>query len=298
MSSARGVVRPLRPVPAADAVAAQPPAGDRSRAAGSRDRSGAWLLVATAGLALLSAAAAAVSYTAQLRMMLAERHQEIAAGLEAAIPDAGALVFASLGIALALHGRRAVRARVLNVTAVAASVVMNVLAASAGWRSLAVWAMPPVAYALASDTMIGVVRARALARQRALDTRLADDEPTPLALAGGALLWLLRFALAPRSTAAGLRSWVLQSPAAPSSRAEPSPAATGTGLTGSGNRAGTKTARFLELVTERHGPLAQIDPSRVSPICSQLAPLAGLNTGAARTALRSSVLRARDGGSR
>jgi len=294
------MVRPLRPVPAAGAVAGQPPAGDRSRAAGSTDRSGTWLLVATAGLALLSAAAAAVSYTAQFRMMLAERHQEIAAGLEAAIPDAGALVFASLGIALALHGRRAVRARVLNVTAVAASVVMNVLAASAGWRSLAVWAMPPVAYALASDTMIGVVRARALARQRALNTRLAEDEPTPLALAGGALLWLLRFALAPRSTAAGFRSWVLQSPAAPGSQAASPPAATGTGTgrAGSGRRPGTKTARFLELVTERHGPLAQIDPSQVSPICSQLAPLAGLNTGAARTALRSSVLRAGDGGSR
>ena len=33
------------------------------------------------------------------------------AALEAAIPDAAALVFASLGIALALHGSRAMRAR-------------------------------------------------------------------------------------------------------------------------------------------------------------------------------------------
>ena len=80
-----------------------------------------------------------------------------------------ALIFATLGVALALHGRRAIRARVLNVAAVATSVTMNVLAAGHGWRDLAVWAMPPVAYALASDTAIGVVRAWTIARQKALN---------------------------------------------------------------------------------------------------------------------------------
>ena len=68
-------------------------------------------------------------------------------------------MFASLGIALALQGRRAVRARFLNVAAVGTSVLMNTLAAAPGWRSLVIWAMPPVAYAIASDTAIGVVRA-------------------------------------------------------------------------------------------------------------------------------------------
>jgi len=37
------------------------------------------------------------------------------------------------------------------------------IAAEPGWRNLAIWALPPVAYALASDTLIGVVRAWALA---------------------------------------------------------------------------------------------------------------------------------------
>ena len=69
---------------------------------------------------------------------------------------------------------------------------MNVLAAGHGWRDLAVWAMPPVAYALASDTAIGVVRAWTIARQKALNVALADDEATPLAILGGLLLWLLR----------------------------------------------------------------------------------------------------------
>ena len=58
------------------------------------------------------------------------------------------------------------RARVLNVASVGTSVFMNAIAAAPGWRSLAIWVMPPVAYALASDTVIGVVRAWAIARQR------------------------------------------------------------------------------------------------------------------------------------
>jgi hypothetical protein len=58
------------------------------------------------------------------------------------------LVFACLGIALSLHGRRALHARALNL-AVAASVFMNAIAAEPGWRNLAIWAMP-AAYALAS----------------------------------------------------------------------------------------------------------------------------------------------------
>ena len=48
--------------------------------------------------------------------------------------------------------------------------------------------MPAAVYALASDTLIGVVRAWVLARQRADGQLLADDGPTPLALAGGLAL--------------------------------------------------------------------------------------------------------------
>jgi len=105
---------------------------------------------------VLAAAAAVVSFTAQYRLVYATRRLAVVAGLEAAIPDAAALVFACLGIALALHGRRAVRARILNLASVGTSVLMNTIAAAPGWRNLAVWAMPPVAYALASDTLIGV----------------------------------------------------------------------------------------------------------------------------------------------
>jgi hypothetical protein len=204
---------------------------DTGTAAGTRprppaqDRSAMWLRYAAAGLCLLAAAAAVVSFTAQYRMVDATRHLPAIAALEAAIPDAAALVFACLGIALALHGRRALRARALNLASVGASVFMNVIAAAPGWRNLAIWAMPPVAYALASDTLIGVVRAWALARHQHPAAAIGGEEATPLAVLGGLILWLLRLALAPASTLAGFRAWVLEEcPVAPGRRA-PRPAA-------------------------------------------------------------------------
>jgi hypothetical protein len=269
-----------------------PPPGPRSQPVPprwSRDRSDLWLRNAAAGLCVLAAAAAAVSFTAQYRMVDATRHLPVVAALEAAIPDAAALVFACLGIALALHGRRALRARALNLASVAASVFMNAIAAAPGWRNLAIWAMPPVAYALASDTLITVVRAR--------HQQLAADAVTPLAILGGLILWLLRLVLAPASTLAGFRAWVLEEcPVAPGRRAVPPPAAPRTGR-GGGTvpRKATKTARFLSLVTERHGPLASIPLDRVASISAALASSANLHVGAARAALRKAVLAARNG---
>src|SRR6185312_10412770 len=136
----------------------------------------------------------------------------------------------------------------------------------------------PVAYALASDTLISVVRVR---RQYH-----ADEAATPLAILGGLLLWLLRLALAPASTLAGFRAWVLaECPSAPGRRPAPAPHP----------RKATKTARFLDLVTERHGPLAQLPLHRVAAISADLAPHADLNPGSARAALRKAVIAARAG---
>ena len=239
---------------------------------------------------MLAAAAAAVSFTAQYRMVDATRHLPVVAALEAVIPDAAALVFASLGIALALHGRRALRARALNLASVGASVFMNAIAAAPGWRNLAIWILPPVAYALASDTLIGVVRTRTLARH-AQGIALAADAATPLAILGGLALWLLRLALAPASTLAGFRAWVLaECPVAPGRRAPapgPAPAPP--------PRKVTKTARFLALATERHGSLASIPLDAVAGISADLAPSVGLHPGTARAALRKAVLAAKNG---
>ncbi len=278
-----------------------------------KDRGTGWLRNAMIALGFLAAASAVVSFTAQYRLVFAAKGIPSISGLEAGIPDVAALIFASLGIALALHGKRAIRARVLNVGAVATSITMNVLAAGHGWRDLAVWAMPPIAYALASDTAIGVVRAWAIARQRALNEALADDETTPLAILGGFLLWVLRLALAPCSTLSGFRCWVLEEcPVAPGRRAQAKVLAARNDKTalpasravkaitaprqpGSAPRGDTKTSRFLALVAERHGPLADFPVGDVSRVCTALAPEVGLDAGAARAALRKQVISLQNG---
>ena len=181
-----------------------------------RDRAQAWLRSAMAALAVLAAAAAAVSWDAQYVMVRSVKHNPVIAALEAGVPDVGALVFAALGIALALQGRRALRARTLNLGCVGTSLAMNALASAPGWRDLAIWVMPSAIYALASDTLIGVIRAWVIGRLRHAGQVLADDEATPMAVLGGLLLWLLRLALAPPSTISGFRDWVLEEcPVAP-----------------------------------------------------------------------------------
>jgi hypothetical protein len=281
----------------------------------ANDRPTRWLTTSLFSLAVLAAAAATVSYAAQYRMVFAAKEVAPVAALEAAIPDVAALIFATLGIALALHGRRAIRARILNVAAVVTSVAMNVLAAGQGWRNLAIWAMPPVAYALASDTAIGVVRAWTLARQKAMDEALADDEATPLAILGGLLLWLLRLVVAPPSTLAGFRSWVIEEcPVAPGRRARPASRASrsvtapppakaisgrpmGAPRQGGRAREKTKTARFLALVADRYGPLEAFPLADVSRVSTELAPGVGLDPGAARAALRRHVQSLQNGSS-
>jgi len=192
------------------------PGGRRGRAAG---QAGWWLGGAAAALAVLAAAAAVVSWNAQYTMVAAVKHSSAVAALEAGIPDVGAVIFAALGVALALHGRRALRPRVLNAACIGISLAMNALAAGHGWRGLAIWVMPAAVYAVASDTLIGVVRAWVLAAQQAGGEGLADDGPTLLAALGGAALWLLRLALAPPSTLAGFRAWVVRDcPVAPALR--------------------------------------------------------------------------------
>ena len=262
--------------------------------ASARDRAVVWLRNAMIALAGLAIAAAVVSFAAQYRMVLEYRGVEAIAALEAAIPDAAALVFASLGIALALHGKRAIRARVLNVGAVATSVFMNFAAAAPGWRGLAIWVMPPIAYALASDTAIGVIRAWAIARARELREDLADDDATPLAILGGLLRWILRLAFAPWSTLAEFRRWVVEEcPVAPG-RTAVAPAASVAALPAASSPGGAATASPRRS-RGRHGSGHRRGPGRdwdaLSPAYRTRLEGAGLtretyNAGAGITAAR------------
>ena len=62
-------------------------------------------------------------------------------------------------------------------------------------------------------------------------------------------------------------------------------------------REGTKTARFLALVQDKHGPLAEVPLPEVYRISMDLGPEAGLHAGSARKALRTAILAAQDGSS-
>jgi hypothetical protein len=260
----------------------------------------------------VAVAAAVVSYEAQWRLVDRDKHQAGVSYIQAAIPDLGSLVFACFGIALALHGRRAIRARLLNLLCVGISLAMNAFAAAPGWRNLAIWVMPSAVYALASDTLIGVIRAHVIARHRQLGEALADDEVTPLHLAGAVVLWLLRLALAPPSTLKGFHGWVKSLPTAPSLRqaaADDQPSVTGARpepvngpqserralATGKRPRGGTKQDQFLTLVVARYGPLTGFDLKTVSRAAAELAPKAELHPGTARKILRARVLAAQNG---
>jgi hypothetical protein len=187
------------------------------------DRAFGWLRGAMLALAVLAVAAAVVSWDAQYVLVRAVKHNPAVAALEAGIPDIGAVIFAALGVALALHGKRAIRARTLNIACVGISLAMNALASAPGWRDLAIWIMPSAVYALASDTLIGVVRAWVIARARHTGQALADDEPTPMAAIGAVILWLIRLGMAPVSTISGFRRWVIdECPSAPA-RTTPKP---------------------------------------------------------------------------
>ena len=265
------------------------------------DTGRAWLRNAMAALAVLAAAAAVVSWDAQYVMVRQVKHVPVISALEAGIPDAGALIFAALGIALALHGRRALRPRTLNVACVGLSLAMNAMAAGSGWRDTAIWVMPAAVYALASDTLIGVVRAWALARMQATGQDLAGDDTTPLAVAGAVLLWLLRLSLAPASTLTGFRRWVIEEcPVAPGRTAPTTPppvplhalpASEAPAPPQRRRRADGKPGKqdlLIALASQRHD-LPRLPLNRTARIAGEIAAEVDLHPGTARRVLRAHV---------
>jgi len=257
----------------------------------------AWLRNAMAALAVLAAAAAVVSWDAQYVMVSRIKRTPVIAALETGVPDVGAVIFAALGIALALHGRRALRPRTLNVACVAISLAMNALAAGRGWRDMAIWVMPAAVYALASDTLIGVVRAWALARMHATGRALTGEEVTPLAVAGACLLWLLRLTMAPVSTLAGFRRWVVEEcPVAPGRTAAPTspdplPHTGPPAPQRSRRRADGKPRKqdlLIALASQRHD-LRTVPLNQVARIAGDIGAEVDLHRGTARRVLRAHV---------
>ena len=275
------------------------PAGDEdgqilavARRRGGGHRPGSVLVaIATGLLFLLGVGLFAVSLDAQYRYVFHAKHQSAASWIEALALDVGMAIFSLLALGLARAGKPARTERVLIMACAGASGVMNFAAANdASPKSVLAYVMPPVFLAVVADRVVSVARRHVL----------GEDERSPWQAAASLLLYALRLVLAPPSTVAGLRRWLLLKTPLPAPRVAavapvPQPRAIGGRRGPAGPRAGSKTARFLALVEQRHGPLAGFPPERVSPICTQLAPGVDLDIGAARTALRHAVLAARDG---
>lgn len=270
--------------------------------------SDAWgtVLVAAASLLLLSLALAmgVVSWHAQYAFIFGIKHQKLASALEALGLDAGAVVFSILGIALARLGRRAVIERVLVCACAAGSLAMNAAGADLGSpRSVAAFAMPPILFAVVSDRLTALIRRTALGPAGS-----EESQGSAWRTAGVGFLYLLRLVIAPPSTLRGARQAILNVTPLPELPAPSKPAAIeppGRSATASPGPSGrrrrnrrpgaTKTQRFLNLVAQRHGPLATFPLTDVSRVATSIAPEVGLHPGSARTALKAAVTAARNG---
>ena len=175
-------------------------------------RPGARLIWAsTWGLAVLAVATFYVSFRAQFTFMYAVKHQDAPALIEALIADVAMVVCSLLALGMACAGQSAKVARLLVVVFAGLSAGMNYLAADVtSLRSVAVYVMPPVVFAVCTDQVVAVIRRHGLS--------IAEDSAWTVLgrlvlaagrLAGIILLYGLRFILAPAETAKGLRRVVL-----------------------------------------------------------------------------------------
>ena len=303
------------------------PRGDSSRAPGS-----ALINTAAVLLGLLAAGLFVVSLAAQYRYLIAERHQTIPSVIEAVGLDVGMAIFSLLALGLAMAGQSARVERALIVACALGSAGMNYAAANGGSpRSVAAYIMPPVFLAIVVDRVVAVVRRHVLgdadrsawsgvgrvalyglrfilaAPSTATDLRRQVLAMTPLPAAAEiepptayiypcpdcrSQVVLPDGSCASCGYSAEPEPW----PEPGDSKAStPDPYGPAWPDRQRQHRADSKTSRFLDLVTERHGPLSAIDPSKVSRISSELAPLVDLHPGSARSVLGKRVRFAQNG---
>ena len=175
-------------------------------------RPGARLIWAsTLGLAVLAAATFYVSFRAQFTFMYAVKHQDLPALIEALIADVAMVVCSLLALGMACAGQSAKVARLLVVVFAGLSAGMNYLAADvSSFRSVAVYVMPPVVFAVCTDQTVAVIRRHGLGiAEDSAWTVLGRLVLAVVRLAAIIVLYSLRFILAPAETAKGLRRMVL-----------------------------------------------------------------------------------------
>ena len=136
----------------------------------------AWLLALTGGGALY------VSFSAQYTYILTVRRQDAASVIEALLLDLGMIVFTLLALGLSRAGQPAGAERILILVCATASAYMNVAAADLGSpRSVAAYAVAPIALAVVVDRVVAVIRrhVRAASSPRPGPPRAAPRRPRP-----------------------------------------------------------------------------------------------------------------------
>jgi len=165
-------------------------------------RPGARLIWAsTLGLAVLALATFYVSFRAQFSFMFAVKHQDAPALIEALIADVAMVVCSLLALGMACAGQPAKVARLLVVLFAGLSAGMNYLAADvSSVRSVAVYVMPPVVFAVCTDQTVAVIRRHGLGiAEDSAWTVLGRLMLAVMRLTGVILLYWLRFILAPEA---------------------------------------------------------------------------------------------------
>ena len=230
----------------------------------------AWLLALTGGGALF------VSFSAQDAYLLTVRRQDAASVIEALLLDLGMIVFTLLALGLSRAGQAARAERALILACAAASAWMNISAADvASPRSVAAYAVAPLALAVMVDRVVAVIRRHHLAGQEpSAWNSLGRAAATATRITGLVLLYCLRFALAAPDTARGLRRMVLD--------AAPLPTLPGPPAVEAIEPPPTKKAVLLALY-RAHPHYG--DRSTASRVAAELAPQAGLQPGTARSYL-------------
>ena len=229
----------------------------------------AWLLALTGGGALF------VSFTAQYAYIRAVRRQ-VAASVVEALLDLLMIVFTLLALGLSRAGKPARAERALVLACAAASAYMNVSAADVtSPRSVAAYAVAPVALAAAVDRVVAVIRRHVLADQQPSAWTILGRAATAAARITGLVgPYLLRFALAAPQTGRGLRRMVLDAAPLPALAGAPAPEPV--------EPPQTKKAVLLALY-RAHSDYG--DRGRASRVATELAPRAGLQAGTARSYL-------------
>jgi hypothetical protein len=242
---------------------------------------GAVLLAAAAVLLLLLLAAAQgyVSFRAQYAFIDHAKRTHVPSILEALGLCTGAVIFALLALSLARRGQAGTTERILNIACAVGSMTMNLLAANlTSPRSVAVWVMPSVLYAFASDRLIAVVRRWVRTGQPGV---WPADEGSAWRSIGGAGLWLVRLAFDPLGTLAGFRRWILA--AVPAAPPMPEPADGAAGQPPGETKREALIRRYEEL-----GPAGDPrygNPAKTAQLAGELAAHIGYHAGTARREL-------------